>query len=374
VTGWLAGALSRMLAGAARLLAADRRHWADAVRAEAGQVPAGWPRLGWLAGGLWLVAKERGMARKIGYAIGAVGIATAAAWVVWLSWRTSPLADPESATDRVRVLVGLVTLAGLPWVARGRGLFGPVADSSVARFARIGGCAAICSMGLAIVHVDSHAGINGVVGSGQFSWLREIVGLAVLIAAIAAPPVLRARRPRTAPEESWVIVAIAAIAALLIVPIQAFAVGTAAVILAATSRRSPVTTATWTTGLIASLPIALAACVLPFSMGNLYNAMFVVALVAAAAGTCAGMAASRLVTGAGSPDELRARRISQGALAGAIAGATGGLAATAFSPILGEMLIAGLLAGAAGGSAGASIVAHRRARSITAAPVASDAL
>lgn len=52
MTGWLASALSRMLAGAAPLLPADMRHWAEAVRTEAGQVPAGWPRLAWLAGGL----------------------------------------------------------------------------------------------------------------------------------------------------------------------------------------------------------------------------------------------------------------------------------------------------------------------------------
>jgi hypothetical protein len=306
------------------------------------------------------------MARKIGYWIGALGIAAAAAWVVWLSWRTSPPADPESATDRVRVLVGAITLVGLPWVARGRGWFGPVADSSVVRFVRIGGCAAICGMGLAIVHVDSHAGINGAVGSGHFSWPRETAGLAILIAGITGPLVLRARWPQTAPEACWAIVAIAGFAALIIVPIQAFAVGTAAIILAATSRRSPVTTATWTTGLIASLPTAAAACVLPFSLGNLYSAVVIVALVATIIGGCAGAVAARLAAEGGSPDELRAARIRQGALAGAIAGAIGGLAAATLSPILGEMLVAGLLAGLAGGAAGASIAANVRTRSVAA--------
>jgi hypothetical protein len=139
VTGWLAGVLHWMLARAARGLPAERRHWVEAVRAEADQVTADWTRLTWLAGGFWLVAKEGGMARRIGYWIGAAGIAAAAAWVIWLSWRTAARADPEGVTDRVRVLVGAVTLAGLPWIARGRGWFGPVADSGVARLARIGG-------------------------------------------------------------------------------------------------------------------------------------------------------------------------------------------------------------------------------------------
>lgn len=306
------------------------------------------------------------MARKIGYWAGAVVIAAAAAWVVLLSWRTHPPADPESATDRIRVLVGAITLAGLPWVARGRGLFGPVAESSVARLARIGGCAAICGMGLAVVRVDSHAGVNGAVGSGQFSWPRETAGLAILITGIAAPLILRARRLLTAPEACWAVVAIAGIAAFLIVPLQAFAVCTTAVVLAATSRRSPVTPATWTTGLIASLPTAIAACLLPFSLGNLYSAVVIVALVATTAGGGAGAVAARLATGGGNPDELRTAWIRQGTLAGAIAGAAGGLAAAALSPILGEMLIAGLLAGLAGGTVGASITANLRTRSVAA--------
>jgi hypothetical protein len=219
-------------------------------------------------------------------------------------------------------------------------------------------------MGLGIVHADRHAGFNGAVGSGQFSWLRETAGLAILIAGIAAPLVLRARRPAIEPEACCVIVMIAGIAALVIASIQAFVVSVAAVILAATSRRSPVTAATWTTGLIASLPTAVAACVLPFSLGNLYSAMLIVAVVATATGGCA--VAARLVTEAGNPDELRAARIRQGALAGAIAGAIGGLVSAALSPILGEMMVLGLLAGLAGGMAGASIAAGRRARSIAA--------
>lgn len=69
------GGLTRVLAGmlryAARMLPPGRREWAEAVQAEAGQVPPGWPRLRWLAGGLWLVAREATMMRKAGYWFGA---------------------------------------------------------------------------------------------------------------------------------------------------------------------------------------------------------------------------------------------------------------------------------------------------------------
>ena len=72
----MAARLTWMLAGmlrhAARLLPPGRRQWPEAVRAEAGQVPAGWPRLRWLAGGLWLAAREgiKMMVAKVVYRFG----------------------------------------------------------------------------------------------------------------------------------------------------------------------------------------------------------------------------------------------------------------------------------------------------------------
>ena len=50
--------LAGMLRNAARLLPPGRRQWAEAVRAEAGQVPAGWPRLRWLADCGWRRGRE----------------------------------------------------------------------------------------------------------------------------------------------------------------------------------------------------------------------------------------------------------------------------------------------------------------------------
>ena len=366
MTAWLAAALTRTLAGAARLLQAGKRPWAEALQAETGQIPAGRARLAWLAGGFWLIARESGMARRIGYWAGAAGIATAAVWVVWLSWRAAGPADPENVTDRFRILAGAMALVALPWVARRRSLFGPVADSGVARLVRIGGCAAICAMGLGIVRADRHAGINGVIGSGQFSWLRETAGLAFLIGAFAVPLGLKARWPRIEPGAYWMAVVAGAFAAVVLAPMQAFAVGLTALLFAATSGRSPVTPACWTVGLIASLPTAAAACALPFALGNLFSAIIVVALIAAVTGSCAGAVAARLAPRAGSPDELQTAQLRAGALTGAIAGTIGGLASAAFSPILGEMMVVGLVAGLAGGVLGASVTAHLRARSTTA--------
>ena len=64
-------ALEGLLGRCAGLVPPGRRGWAEAVRAEAGEVPAGPARVGWLTGGLWLVVREAGMVRRIGYGLGA---------------------------------------------------------------------------------------------------------------------------------------------------------------------------------------------------------------------------------------------------------------------------------------------------------------
>ena len=55
--------LIRVMAAAAhsvaRLLLAERRDWAEAVRAEAHAVPPGLTRLAWRAGGVWVLAGRR---------------------------------------------------------------------------------------------------------------------------------------------------------------------------------------------------------------------------------------------------------------------------------------------------------------------------
>src|SRR6266568_3518897 len=167
--------LTRLLAGvlraAARWLPPGRREWAEAVRAEADQVPAGWPRLGWLAGGLWLAVREAEMMRKVVYWLGVGMVAATAAWAVRLSWQASSAAHPLVVTDRVRVLVGVAALAGLPWAGRRRGWFGPVG--------------------------------GGPHGATPFSLPREIIAAVLLGVALASLRVVRAIWPRLDASTLW---------------------------------------------------------------------------------------------------------------------------------------------------------------------------
>jgi hypothetical protein len=77
----------------------------------------------------------------------------------------------------------------------------------------------------------------------------------------------------------------------------------------------------------------------------------------------AGAAAARLVTGIEDPDELRAARVRQGALAGATAGAVGTLVPTAIFLVFGVMMPVGPLVGIVGGVLGAAIAADRQLKS-----------
>jgi hypothetical protein len=86
---------------------------------------------------LLLVTREAKVMRKVVYWLGAGAVAAAVGWVVWLSWRTSPAVDPQTVTDRVRVLVGTAALVVLPWVGRRRGWSGPVGSSLAARLVRV---------------------------------------------------------------------------------------------------------------------------------------------------------------------------------------------------------------------------------------------
>jgi hypothetical protein len=121
-----------------------------AMRTRAGQahLPAGWPRLDWLAGGLWLVVKEAHVVRKFVYLAGIGAVAAIAGWAVWRSWTNVPASDPKVATDKVRLLVGATAMIVLPWVGRRRGWFGPVGNTVAARLSRLTGCAAVWGLGL----------------------------------------------------------------------------------------------------------------------------------------------------------------------------------------------------------------------------------
>jgi len=125
--------------GAVWLLPAGRRDWVAAVWAEAHEVPPGLERLAWRAGGVWMLAREALMPRRI---VRAALFAVAAAVAAWAAWPDSSIL--HAAADQFGVIATVVLLAGLALLARR--FFGPVSDSPVARFLRVGGYAAILAL------------------------------------------------------------------------------------------------------------------------------------------------------------------------------------------------------------------------------------
>src|SRR5579859_391113 len=120
--------LSRVMAaagrGLARLLPAGRRDWIEAVWAEAYEVPPGFPRLAWRAGGIWMVIREILLPRRL---IKVTLFGAAAAAAAWLAWPSPGVG--HALVGQVGVLATVVLLAGLPLL--GRRLFGPASPSRV---------------------------------------------------------------------------------------------------------------------------------------------------------------------------------------------------------------------------------------------------
>jgi hypothetical protein len=147
----LTRALARLLRRSAGLLPADRRDWAEAAWAEADEVPAGRPRLAWLAGGLWMAVRQARVARRAGCWL---VFAAAAAGMVRAGW-AGTAASPAATVNRVDVIAVVVMLAGLPWAARRWA--GPVGEGRLARAARAAGYAAIFALVLSKTSVERYA-------------------------------------------------------------------------------------------------------------------------------------------------------------------------------------------------------------------------
>jgi hypothetical protein len=362
LTWMLAGALR----AAARWLPPGRRDWAEAVQAEAELIPAGWPRVGWLAGGLRLAAMEAEIMRKVVYWLGIGMVAAAAAWAVWLAWHTSPAADALTVTDRVRVLVGVGALALLPWVGRRRGWFGPVGHSITVRLVRVAGCAGACGLGVAIVRMDRYIH-GGPHGPAPFSLSREIIAAVLLGAGLVALGVVRARWPQLDAGTLWAFAGMSSTLLLALVPAQAIAVAYVAVILAATSRRSPVANASLAAGAMTGLAAGLTAALAVYELNTqddryvdlILLLLFVTTILS---GALAGAAASWLRPGTGDAKELREARIRQGLLAGTASGAVAGLVLTNFVAIAVFMMVLGPMLGAVGGALGGMVAADHPRR------------
>lgn len=196
----------------ARLLPTGRRDWAEAIWAESHEVPAGWRRLAWRAGGVRLIAKEAQLARRIGVPLLFAAAAAAAAWVAWPKSRGSL---SHGAANQGDVIVTLVLLTGLPLVIR---LFLGPPGSRVARGLRAGFYAAILVIMLAkpvaelFIGTVPRGGIDlrsfdfitegspvpGSVSGGP-DWGGEIIVLFITACYLAVILALTARRARVAP-------------------------------------------------------------------------------------------------------------------------------------------------------------------------------
>jgi len=146
--------LNRMMAvagrGLASLLPAGRRDWIEAVWAEAYEVPPGFPRLAWRAGGIWMVAREILLPRRL-LKVTLFGAAAAAA--AWLAWPQPTVG--HALVGQVGVIVTVVLLAGLPLLARR--FFGAASPSRAGRALRLFCWAAILALIPARVIVEVFA-------------------------------------------------------------------------------------------------------------------------------------------------------------------------------------------------------------------------
>jgi hypothetical protein len=287
---WLTRLTAVLLRCSAGALPPDRRVWLRALWAEADDIPEGWLRLAWLAGGVRLTIREAALGRRLGYPL---AFAAAAAGTAWSAW-SGPPSDSAIMINRVDVIAVAVILAGLPWaIRRARG---PVAGRRLARLVRTGGYAAILALVLVKAAVErvADAPPNNLHGPAR-AWIGELVFLAVVA-------------------------------------------GYAAMILACTARRSPADLATVGVGTATGAAIG----VLVYALGplgfplrftglwpvRLYDAaMALGALLALCAPVAAGLVAARR-SGRATP---AASPVRQGAMAGLCTGAAAALVVSVLS-------------------------------------------
>lgn len=298
------GGPRRVLAGllrqSARLMPSGRRHWAEALWAETGQVPPGRARLAWRAGGVWLIAREALLARRLARLL---VFAAAAAWVVHVVW-PGPAGNPATAVNRLNVVTVVPVLAGLPLLVRWQ--FGPAAPGWMARVLRSGAYVAVLVLTLAKASVeqvrDNPAALPRLgsdasvpVKDGMiYTWLVESLFLLVVGIYVAAILAATARRPRMAPAT--------------------LAAGTGAGIALGAV-------------MYAVAPLGLAGHATdPWLHGFPIGLVVLLAWVLLFGGpVLAGVVAARCYRGPGSPEQVQQARIRQAAVAGFLAAAVGAL-------------------------------------------------
>jgi hypothetical protein len=191
---------------AARLLPAGPRGWLAAVWAEAHEVPPGLPRLAWRAGGVWMVARQALMARRVVKAVLFAAAATAAAWAAWPAPGVG-----HAAVSQFHAIATVLLLAGLPLLARR--FLGPASRSRAGRALRVFCWAALLAFLPALAVVEAFAnltparpayrrvfcGVQGCAGvpgqsTGGPPWAGEIVLLLLTIGYVGVVLFLTSRR------------------------------------------------------------------------------------------------------------------------------------------------------------------------------------
>lgn len=332
------GACAAAGRAAARLLPAERRDWADALWAEAHEVPPGLPRLAWCAGGLRLIAREATMARRVASSLLFAG---AAAFVALAAW-PGPPATAATTAARVDVITIVLLLAGLPLLAHR--LWGPATESRTARLLRAGGYAAILALILAKAGVERFA---GPAASAHWpplglSWLTRPAGARVAGGGMPGWPLatadglVRPRSPHAAGAAPPGLPPLAHYWAgeILFVLVMACYV---AVILAVTARRSSVAPATLAIGtgagiglgvvMYAVAPLGLAKnATNPWLTGSAADPVVVLAwAVFLGAPLAAGVLAARRYRGPGPAPPGDTRIARQSAVAGLLTALVGAL-------------------------------------------------
>jgi hypothetical protein len=391
--------LDRAITGLARcwvrVVPAERREWAEAVWAEAGEVPAH-RRLSWVAGGLWTVTRQAGIVRRIGYWLGVAALAVGASEMVSLVWRGAPVApgfrsvsvpqmsvgtgiyvDPHTTGDfRSLAITTVVVLAALPWVARRRGAFGPASDSPAARAVRVGGCAAICVLVLVLARLAQTLGEN--LAGGEEAGVITASLTMILVVAGNTTILVVARNTTKADVKPLLALGFGTAALMLFFIGSLFGGGTselitayAAGVFAATARGSRIAPATLAFGAAAGVACALIWYAAERTGNPWLTLVVVVAMFAAPA--AAGAAAAWRAPRPDDPEALWRDRLRQGAAAGTLAGGVAALLITIL--IFGTMVVLhrqtgaqttegdslvllwGPLLGMALGSSGGSVVA-----------------
>ena len=137
--GKRARATAAVRRGGAWLLPAGRRDWVAAVWAEAHEVPPGLTRLAWRAGGVWVLAREALIPRRLGRAGLFVAAGAGAAWLAWPRPWVGHVAE-----GRFNAVVPVLVLAVLPLLSRR--FFGPVSSGRLVRSLRVLCYAAILAL------------------------------------------------------------------------------------------------------------------------------------------------------------------------------------------------------------------------------------